>query len=281
MWRYNVNSQLGGTCLDGLSDETDDIDSIFFPFVDYGMMRARKDDWEALNASLPPVIHSYNKANGFTYQWHDTCSYAPESGGVTIASTHSSYVNTSAKKVHWAINYVRILAERADRWCLLRHAVETFKVDISPFEQYILAHSIVRTNYFIDDTHRHLGMFGEYVPDQTMLNGWETGRKLRVVLSRLYDILRRDYTDILSDDYGYWSYITDDPSDFVSVPLVDAGKFMELTSFNRKYALPHSGNNIPVTEYRKTEEKMRELEAAAHILRKYLEAYYELVLPGA
>ena len=280
MWRYSVDNKFGGTCLDGLSDETEDIDSIFFPFVDYGSVRAKKDDWEALSASLPPIIRSYNEANGFTYQWHDKCAYSPATGGVTIASTHSSYQNTSAKKVHWAINYVRMLAEQSDRWCVLRHAVETFKVDISPFEQYILAHSVVKTRYLINDNF-HLGMVGQYVPDQTMLNGWKVGQNLRVVLSRLYDILRRDDTDILCDDYGYWSYITDDPSDFVSVPLVGAGKFMELTSFNRKYALPYSGKTIPIDEYRKTEEKMRELEAAAHILRKYLEAYYELVLPGA
>jgi hypothetical protein len=63
--------------------------------------------------------------------------------------------------------------------------------------------------------------------------------------------------------------------------MVDAGKFMELTSFKQKYALPYNGKTIPIDEYRKTEVKMRELEAAAHILRKYLEAYYELVLPGA
>lgn len=280
MWRYAVDNKLGGTCLDGLSAEDDDINSIFYPFVDYGMVCAKKDDWETLNASLPSIIHSYNESNGFIYQWHDTCAYSPESGGVTIASTNGSYINTSAKKVHWAINYVRMLAEQSDRWCVLRHAVETFKADISPFEQYILAHSVTRTNYFIDDT-RYLGMSGEYVPDQTMLNGWETGRKLRVVLSRLYDILRGDKTEILCEDYKYWGYITDDPSDFVTVREGDADRFMKLTSFNRRYALPYGDKGIPIDEYRKTEEKMRELEAAAHILRKYLEAYYGLVLPGA
>ena len=280
MWRYDVESKFGGTCLDGLSGEDESVNSIFFPFVDYGRVCAKKDDWETLHASLPPIIRSYNEANGYKYKWHDTCAYSPETGGVTIASTHSSYVNTSAKKVHWAINYVRMLAELSDRWSVLRHAIETFKVDITPFEQYILAHSITRTRYLIADD-IHLGMVGEYVPDQTMLNGWDTGRKLRVVLSRLYDILRDDDTDILCDGYGYWLYITDDPSDFVSVPLVDAGKFMELTSFKQKYALPHNGKTIPIDEYRKTAEKMRELEAAAHILRKYLEGYYGLVLPGA
>lgn len=280
MWRYDVDSKFGGTCLDGLSDEADDIDSIFYPFINWDKMRAKKDDWEAISASLPPIIRSYNESNGFTYEWHDTCAAFPESGGVTIASTHGGYINTSAKKVHWAINYVRMLAERPDRWCMLRHAVETFKVDITPFEQYILAHSVARVGYTIGST-THLGMVGEYVADQTMLNGWKVGQNLRVVLSRLYDILREDKTEILYEDYNYWGYITEDSSDFVSVPMADVGKFMELTNFKQKYALPHNGQNIPTDGYRKTEEKMRELEAAAHILRKYLEAYYELVLPGA
>jgi len=277
MWRYNVDSKLGGTCLDGLSDEDDDIDSIFYPFVEYELVRARGEDWETLNASLPPIIRGYNEANGFTYQWHEKCAYSTDAGGVTIASTHSSYVTTSAKKVHWAINYVRLLAEQPVRWCVLRWFIETFKVDISPFEQYILAHSVGRTNVFIEDIH-YSGISSGYVPDQSMLNGWETGRNLKVVLSRLYDILRRDDTEILREGYKYWGYITDDPSDFVSVSGVDADRFMKLTAFNRKYALPRNGQSIPADEYRKTMEKMRELEAAAHILRKYLEAYYELVL---
>jgi hypothetical protein len=269
MWRYAVDSKLGGTCLDGLSDETDDINSIFYPFVDYYKMRAKKDDWEALHASLPPIIRSYNESNGFTYQWHDTCTAFPESGGVTIASTHSSYINTSAKEIHWAINYVRMLAERPDRWCVLRHAIDAFKVDITPFEQYILAHSIAFTSYNIGDIPR-LGMVGEYVADQTMLNGWKVGQNLRIILSRLYDILREDRTEVLCESYDYWCHITNDSSDFVSVPIVDAGKFMELTSFKQKYALPYNGRTIPTDEYRKTEEKMRELEAAAHILRLML-----------
>lgn len=280
MWRYDVDSKLGGTCLDGLSAEDETIVSIFYPFINWDKMRAKKDDWETLHSSLPPIIRDYNKANGFTYQWHDTCAASPEAGGVTIASTHGSYINTSAKRVHWAINYMRMLAERPDRWCVLRHAIETFKVDITPFEQYILSHSVVKTNYLIGDT-THLGMVGEYAADQTMLNGWKVGRNLCVVLSRLYDILRDDDTEILCEDYGYWSYITDDPSDFVSIPVVDADKFVKLTTFKQKYALPHNGKTIPLGEYKKTEEKMRELEEAAHILRKYLEAYYELELTRA
>lgn len=270
-WKYSRTAESGGTCLSYLAVQDSSLKSIFYPLFRSSFsstspdFEAQKKAWDDYHASLPKAVSLFNENNGFSYEYEESTSTA---NGVTISNSEKGFPQMTAKQVHWAVNYVRFLGERPERWELIMLLIKHYKLDIKLFEAYILAHSLNQTCEVVGET--VLPAFvGGAISDQTMLNGYNKGVELRTVLTRLFDILEEDNTPALSRGYIYWDYIDYRLGRYVRVSTNDVETYRAGLTFTSRHILP---TEQALKLGKGTSQVVLDnLVNSAHVLRKYLE----------
>lgn len=259
-WMNNNRDTIGGACLNSLAMR-EPRKNIYYP-----LRRALGVDavrlYEDFAPHIPKRISNKLSEWGFQIEVTDYLCYQQE-GAKGVNISHEEFLqDLSVKKLHWAVNIHRYHSERAKNYQILATLKETFNLDITPFEMYLLTHSLYAEfgHTVVNGVKSIQYIYAMCPTDQTMLNGYSVANNLNTILSRLYDIDRKDFTEPLSTGkFVYWSDIPD--RKYVSRKSGEA--FTKLLTFP-------TINLSTSSQEQQLQRHALDWQDAAHILRKYL-----------
>lgn len=270
-WYNDLEKAYQRACLGSINEDDDTRSEMLYVINDWSLYKPKitedvvyDDLFEIINTA-PIAVQNFLKEIGVSYEKVEGLLDGAKVTGINVVF-QSPLIESKAKTLHWGINIPRYLSEQAFRYAAYKYINKKYNLGITPFEGFILFHNY--TSHCLRDSVNFCVRLN-FPTDQTMFNGWKTPSNLSTIITRIFDVTQKDFTEYVLDGYSYWIDISnnivekhlehiegyqDDATEFSnSLPAVD---FID----------GDNSDDIPLER----DIFLKSIKKAALILRKYM-----------